>query len=345
MKRRLAQLARFVPALAALWLFVLTLRTADLGRALDLIGALGPALPLLALPQLLAACLDARGSWSIIASFGRRARWADLIGVRLAADAIFMSMPSGSLIAEALQPYLLRRRADVPTEQAVVATVARKIYVIFSQGLFLAVSVLVGHAALQAASRKAIGRAGLPALLLVAALVLLGLGTSLAAVFFYGKLAQRSRNVLTRLGLRWLRPWLERNAHRFGATDEQLARYFSSGPATLLAPLPAFLVMWLARAFETWLFLRLLGSPLGFGAAMALETTVLLARVLFVPVPGGLGIQDLGYVLFLRAFGLPDAITLGAAFVLLKRGKELVWTACGLFLFYRTPSHPPLVVP
>src|SRR5262249_22064362 len=155
-------------------------------------------------------------------------------------------------------------------EEAVVGTMARKVFVILSQGLFLALAVAFGYDALHSASKTAIGRAGLPVLLLTASLVLVGVATVLGAIFFYGKVAQRSRAALERLGLSWLRPWLERNAHRFGATDDHLARYFSSGWTRLVRPLPVFLVMWLAKAFETWLFVRLLGSPIGFGSAMAL---------------------------------------------------------------------------
>jgi uncharacterized membrane protein YbhN (UPF0104 family) len=147
---------------------------------------------------------------------------------------------------------------------------------------------------------------------------------------------------MERLGLSWLRPWLERNAHRFGAADDHLARFLASGPARLLTPLPAFLAMWLVKAFETWLFLRLLGSPISLAAAMALETTIILVRVLVVPVPGGLGVQDLGYVLFVRAFVVADATTVGTALALLKRGKEVVWTAVGLAIFASTRRRGPL---
>jgi uncharacterized membrane protein YbhN (UPF0104 family) len=46
-------------------------------------------------------------------------------------------------------------------------------------------------------------------------------------------------------------------------------------------------------------------------------------------VPAGLGVQDLGYVAFLHASGVPEAAALGAAFVVLKRAKELAWVAAG----------------
>ncbi len=342
MKRRLSQLARLVPLLAALGLFVLTLRSADLGRALSLIRALGPTLPLLLLPQILAVSLDALGWQLAFRGLGRAVRLRVLIAVRLVADAVFMSLPSGSIIAEALQPYLLRRRGDMPFEEAVVGTVARKIFVILSQGLFLGLSATVAYSVLQRASQKAIGRPGLPALLLFGSLLLVAIAVVLGTIFFYGKVAQRSRRALERLGLSWLRPWLERHAHRFGAADDHVARYFASGPARLLAPLPAFLAMWLVKAFETWLFVRLLGAPIHFGTAMALETTIILVRVLVVPVPGGLGVQDLGYVLFMRAIAVPDATTVGAALALLKRGKEVFWTTIGLAIFVATRRRGPL---
>src|SRR2546425_33694 len=144
--------------------------------------------------------------------------------------------------------------------------------------------------------------------------------------------AQRSRIALERLGLSWLRPWLERHAVKFREADAHLARFFSSPPALLSKPLPCFLGVWLVKSLETALYLTLLGAPLPFRSVMAFETALQLARAMIVPVPGGLGVQDFGYVLCLRALDVRDAATIGAAFVLLKRGKEAFWMAVGFAL-------------
>jgi len=56
-----------------------------------------------------------------------------------------------------------------------------------------------------------------------------------------------------------------------------------------------------------------------------------LKNVLFV-LPAGIGVQDVGYVSCLSALGVPDALTIGAAFSALKRGKELFWAAVGYAL-------------
>ena len=62
---------------------------------------------------------------------------------------------------------------------------------------------------------------------------------------------------------------------------------------------------WFVRSLETLLFLRLLGVDAPLAAAMVIETALILVRALAVPVPAGLGVQDLGYVLSLRGARRP----------------------------------------
>jgi uncharacterized membrane protein YbhN (UPF0104 family) len=125
--------------------------------------------------------------------------------------------------------------------------------------------------------------------------------------------------------------WLERNALRFQRTDDALARYFQK-PWGLVPSVLLYMLGWFVRSLETFLFLRLLGADAPLTAAMVIETALILVRALAVPVPAGLGVQDLGYVLSLKALGVPDPTTLGAAFVLLKRGKDVFWIAAGFLL-------------
>jgi len=65
-----------------------------------------------------------------------------------------------------------------------------------------------------------------------------------------------------------------------------------------------------------------------------------LIRSAAVPVPAGLGVQDAAYVLCLRALAVADVTTLGAAFVVIKRGKDLFWIVVGfLLLGFDRRSH------
>ncbi|WP_437961386.1 hypothetical protein WME76_18240 [Sorangium sp. So ce119] len=64
------------------------------------------------------------------------------------------------------------------------------------------------------------------------------------------------------------------------------------------------------------------------------EVVLAMLRAAAFMVPSGLGVQDAGYVALLGALGVPGAVTVGAAFVLIKRAKEIVWIALGLLVFF-----------
>jgi glycosyltransferase 2 family protein len=75
-----------------------------------------------------------------------------------------------------------------------------------------------------------------------------------------------------------------------------------------------------------------------------MEAIVVFMRNLAFFVPAGLGVQDAGYIAFLHAFGIPNAAAGAAAFVIVKRAKELVWVGVGYAcLFFLTTRVRPLV--
>lgn len=332
MRRLLRHASRLLPAALALGLLAWVLRSADVGRALAQVGSLGFRLPLLLLPNLAAILAEAGGWWLSFGRLGPRPRFLRILGVRVISDALMLGLPSGTVVSETVQPFLLKRRCGVPTELGIVATVARKFFVVVSHGLFLATATVLAWDLLDADSTAAIGRRGLPWLLLATSAVLVAAAVAGVLATAHGRVADRLHRVLDRFGGRWLGSWLERNARRFHHTDEALAAFFQRDPAGLLPSVGLYVLGWLVRSVETWLFLRLLGVDVPFPAAMVVETALILVRAMAVPVPGGLGVQDAGYVLALRALGVADATTLGAAFVVLKRGKDLFWILLGFLL-------------
>jgi uncharacterized membrane protein YbhN (UPF0104 family) len=225
-----------------------------------------------------------------------------------------------------------------------VATVARKFFVVASHGLFLGLATVLAWDVLDADSTAAIGRRGLPWLLLLTAAVLVAAALALVLATARGRVADRVHRALDRLGGRWIGPWLERNALRFQRTDEELAAFFRHEPLGLAPPIVFYALGWLVRSLETWLFLRLVGVSIPLPVAMVIETALILVRAMAVPVPAGLGVQDAGYVLCLKALGVPDAVTVGAAFVVLKRGKDAFWILVGFLLlgFGRRSGEPAL---
>jgi hypothetical protein len=346
MKRLLRHVSRILPGLLAAGFAAFVLRSADLPRVLGLVGSLGGWLPLLLLPNLVVTLLEAVAWWRSFGLLAARPPFASLVGVRLVVEAVMLGLPSGAVISESLQPWLLKRRCDVPFEAAVVASMGRKFFVVVSHGLVLAAATVLAWPVLARLSRETIGRPGLPWVLLgVSAFMIATFGVGLA-LSGRARLADRTRAWLDRFGGRWIGSWLERHALRFQRTDDHLVAFFERERGALALPLLLYSAGWVVRGVETWVFLRLLGVELPLLTAVVVETAIIVVRSVAVPVPAGLGVQDVGYVLCLRALGVPDATTVGTAFVLLKRGKDLFWILLGFVLMalgQRGSSAPPAV--
>ncbi len=88
-----------------------------------------------------------------------------------------------------------------------------------------------------------------------------------------------------------------------------------------------FLAAWFVEAAETAIVMHVVGFSLSMRAALAIECAISLARSAVAFVPGGLGVQDLGYTTAFTALGV--AHENAVAFALLKRAKEIVWIAIG----------------
>jgi hypothetical protein len=334
---------RVASGLSALSLLGWTFHGVDFGRVRHSVAGVGLlGLLLIALPQLLSLCLECIGWSGVFRSLGQTVALRPLLRVRLMTEAVAQTLPLGVIWAESLKPLLLGRHANVPTSRAVAAIVARKYLLISSQAVYVALLSACGFATLRRLSQTLTGHASLAwgAFGVSATLSLLAFGV--CGAFARGRVAERVFAALR--GLRHVRLQQELNQRQacFANTDSLTESYFANGfVRTTLAPGVFFLCGWLCEALESFVILRLLGVELDFFALSSIEVLLsFLKNVLFV-LPAGIGIQDVGYVSCLAALGVPDALTVGAAFSALKRGKELFWAGCG-YLLLAAEARPAL---
>ena len=88
-----------------------------------------------------------------------------------------------------------------------------------------------------------------------------------------------------------------------------------------------FFCAWLCEALETAVIAWVVGARIDLAAVVAIECAISLARSAVAFVPGGLGVQDLGYTTALVVLGVPHDTA--AAFAIVKRAKEVTWIAAG----------------
>jgi putative membrane protein len=134
----------------------------------------------------------------------------------------------------------------------------------------------------------------------------------------YGSVAQRLH--------RLLRPLLGDSipVREAASFDDEVRSALRRYPRCLLAAALQFLAM-LSGAFEIWFALRLFGHPVGVEAAIILESMTQAVRHLAFIVPGALGVQEAGLIIFGHSLGIDADLAL--AISMTKRLRELL---CGL---------------
>ena len=325
-----------VVAFALVARFVLRADAAATWRAVS--GA-GPWVLLAPLPFAVGMAADAWGTAALLRALGHRTTLAQMLPIRLAGEALHVTMPAGFLAADGAAAVLLESRCGVPVRDGIVAAVARKWLVMRSHAAYIAVGALAGFTALATLSRGLVASSALPWIVLGSALVPLALSEGTRAALLGRSTLARLRGVLARLPSRRLARWLDAQRSGVEATEAQIARLrVAQRPAA--AAMLSFLACWCCEALETALLLRLVGAQVELSSVFAVEAGLSMVRSAVVVAPSGLGVVDLGYAtMFLGMGASPES---ASALVLLKRGKEAAWVAVGFVLLaaLRRPARP-----
>jgi hypothetical protein len=318
-----------------------TLRQAELDRSAALAAAVGAPIAIALLPYVAIIACHAEAYRRVLGVLGHRVSFPRIYSVVLSTEAVLMSFPAGIAVSDSLNPYLLRRRCDIPIPDGLAGIATKKSLIVLSNALYVVIALAFGFGYLRLASERLLGFRGLEWLVAASAVGLFVMVFAMAKALVSGSLATRSHGLLARIPSARLRRFLAEKKSGFVATDRHFAVLLRERRSALAASTALLLGMWLFESVETWVLLRLLHVDLGFTEVLSLEVVVVMLRSLAFVVPGALGVLDAGYVAFLGAFGVPDAPTVGVAFMLIKRAKELLWIAVGFLIFLVMKDAPP----
>jgi putative membrane protein len=276
------------------------------GEVAAALGAAGAGLLVVAAFHLVPLAADGLGWWALLAR-GRRPPARTVLYARWVGEGINSVLPVMQ-IGGAVVRWQLLARAGVDTASAAASVVVDVTLLVATQALF----TLLGLAVLAVSLGGA--RVGMAA----------ALGTGLMATAVAGfVLLQRwglFGGVLVPLARRVSRrEWagVEARAAEMDARVEALYR----DRHKLLVSAAWHLASWILGAGETWLALRFLGSPVGLVEALLLESLGQAVRSAAFAVPGGIGVQEGGYLVLGGAVGLAPETAI--ALSLARRVREL----------------------
>ena len=327
--RRLGRILILVLSLAV---FIRVLWMADLRNVARLLAEVGPLAVLAVVPYGVAVTLDTAGWAAILRGLEARVATWRLLGLRLSTEAVHLSFPGGPILAEGLKVWFLSRRFGIAGPEGSASLAVKKALQLGTQGVYLLTAAVVAGAALPDGSVLRLVLAGLGAF---TSLVSVGM----VAVLLSGRVAERLWRLFRRVPVARVQQWMIAREMAFLTTDQHMRAVLQSHARGLVVAFGWILAGWFAEAGETWVLLRLLGVDLSFAAVLAFEPVVSFARSAAFFIPAGLGVQDAGYMAFLQRAGIPDAVNEAAAFVLLKRFKEIFWIAVGWALLLATRAR------
>lgn len=335
---------RWVATGVALLSVAYTLRDADLGTTMIVVRRLGVRFLWVLVPYAVGTLLHAFAWKRLVGATGHEASARSLMGILLTSEAVRMTFPGGPALGESMSVMLLKERFGVETSHGVASIAAKKALVTFTNGIVVLLALGLGYASITAASDRLFHGPWLTLLFVGSAVALFALSGSMVLALVSRKAIQRIADAMGKLPIPPLRRWLADKAHHIADADSALAAPFARGRLfDLVLPGVLLLLQWGVETVETVLVLRLLGVPLDLVSGFASEVAGSLIRSFAFILPAGVGAQDAGYITMFDALSGTHLATLGAAFVLVKRAKELFWIVVGYALLFLGKRAKPLV--
>jgi len=135
--------------------------------------------------------------------------------------------------------------------------------------------------------------------------------------------------------------FMQKEGHHLQKLDAHLINFYKTESGRFYFAVTISVLGWSIGALEIYFFLKCLGTPVTLMAALTIEAFSLALNACFFFMPGGIGTQEAGKVFIFKLLGM--LVETGLVIGLLRRIRELIWTAMGLGIcaFYKiTPSMP-----
>jgi len=288
----------------------------------------GGRLPLALLPWPAALACDAWAWRALMEPLGLpRVSLPRLWSIRLVSEAVLLSLPGGSVLAEIVKIGLFCRLTGSAAAPVAVAVVAKKVLVIAAEAPYLWAAALTGW--WRGASPRLTGAVFAAGWVAMAVACVLGWGTTRAG---WATRLARAAQAYAREGGRWAA--LARPLVSLGGAEALLRTFLDGSRASWRALRRAFvalLVAWSLEGVDLGVVAWVAGAPLRPWQALVADAWAGFVRASAFLVPGGWGAQDLGLVSALETVG--HLAPSSAAWVdVMKRAKEVFFVVTGYSL-------------
>lgn len=230
-----------------------------------------------------------------------------------------MIIPSANLAGEPVKAYLLKKH-NVSMVEGIASVVISKALMTISQIVFVMLGVGFLLFQLDVSGSRFIS---------IVAITLLGIPIIVLILFIQKRGIFSSLTGLLRLIKIKIR-YLEENVERLRALDEDILDFYRNYKKNFCLSVSFYFLGWIAGLIEVSLVLHFLGYPVGFFPTYIIESLSTVAKGITSFIPGSIGGQEGGIIMIFSCLKLSASIAI--TFCILRRLRELIWTAAGLLL-------------
>jgi uncharacterized protein (TIRG00374 family) len=268
-------------------------------------------------PFLVVYLLDTYG-WSLtLGPWANRVGYVRLFLVRMAGEAINVTTPTAMLGGEPMKAFLLTRY-EIPMVEGLASVVTAKTIMTLAQILYMVLGL--------SATLWLVGGTEYNVLAAFVSVGLLGFGVFLFLVVQRYGIGRGVLTVADTCRIRSQR--LEAYRPRLLELDRTIRIFYGQRRRTFVASMGVHLTAWLTEVFEVYAILYFLGAEVGWLPALSIAAMTALIKGSVSFVPGGLGVQEGGYLVFLMALGYGEVT--GITFAVIRRIREILWILIGL---------------
>lgn len=316
---KILRVALLALGIAALWL---TVRAVGLSVIVsELLRLRGWVIPLFSIYALVYAVQALGWTYAYPAPLPKKVLFRDVYAIRIVGETLNAVIPwSASLGGEPLKAELLKRRHGVPLAE----TYASILIVHTAYGISLASFVLAGiWLNLETLPLPhALGRGiaiFLASMIGIVALLIAGLRAGLF---------EKLHLFLDKIGRGGV---VGDTAHKIARLDGEIRRVYSDGKKRYALCVSVNFLGWASGILEVIFGAALLGLEIGWREAWLIEALIQSVRMATFFIPASVGAQEGAIVYIFTQLGFAQAPSV--AFAVLRRVREIVWLAIGLFLW------------
>jgi putative membrane protein len=148
----------------------------------------------------------------------------------------------------------------------------------------------------------------------------IGLGLAVMACFAFVWLQQGAAPLFARMGRRIAGRWFKGANDRVQVLQTELGLIYGH-TLRLAIGFSVHLLGWLGTGVAGWIAYRVIGVPIDFDDALAIEALLSAASAVAFLVPVNAGVQEAGYAGLGAIFGVPPELSLGVS--LIRRARDL----------------------